>query len=62
MKKKYIGPSYSATKKMKVFGLKKNSKLTKLTNLKKITKQSNVYRGFASTYNVEILISFNVEL
>ena len=28
----------------------------------KITKRSHAYRGYASTYNVEILISFNPEL
>ena len=63
MKKNYIGPLYSETKKMKVFWIKKKFKSNKTSkNLKKITKQSNVYRGYASTYNVKILISFNLEL
>ena len=48
---------------MKVFWIKKKFKSNKTSkNLKKITKQSNVYRGYASTYNVKILISFNLEL
>ena len=47
---------------MKVFWIKKSSKVTKLTKLKKITKRSKVYRGYESTYNVEILSSFSLEL
>ena len=46
-------PLYSETKKSGSFSGEK---------YEKITKQSRAYRGYASTYNVEILNSFNPEL
>ena len=38
---------------MKIFGTKKNSK---------ITKRCHVYKGYASSYNVDNLDSFNCEV
>ena len=46
-------PLYSDTKKVKIFQTKKNIK---------IAKREHAFRDFASTYNIEILNSFNPEL
>ena len=46
-------PLYSDTKKLKIFWMKKDLK---------ITKQEHACKGYASTYKVEILNSFNSEL
>ena len=46
-------PLYSDTKKVKIFQTKKTIK---------IAKREHAFRDFASTYNIEILNSFNPEL